>query len=96
MGLFKSKQEKEIEKKMLVKKTINQMNKHIATLEGQKKVYLDAAKRAKNLTKFCGIDSNFTNTLANKIKNNIQTKIPEINPKLKALSKNKEFLLDFK
>lgn len=54
-----------------------------------------AAKRAKNLTKFCGIDSNFTNTLANKIKNNIQTKIPEINPKLKALSKNKEFLLDF-
>ena len=47
MGLFKSKQEKEIEKKMLVKKTINQMNKHIATLEGQKKVYLDAAKRAK-------------------------------------------------
>ena len=47
MGLFKSKQEKEIEKKMLVKKTINQMNKHIAILEGQKKVYLDAAKRAK-------------------------------------------------
>ena len=47
MGLFKTKQEKEIEKKMLVKKTINQMNKHIAVLEGQKKVYLDAAKRAK-------------------------------------------------
>ena len=47
MGLFKSKQEKEIEENMLVKKTINQMNKHIAILEGQKKVYLDAAKRAK-------------------------------------------------
>lgn len=48
MGLlFKSKQEKEIEKKMLVKKTINQMNKHIAKLEDQKKVYLNAAKKAK-------------------------------------------------
>ena len=47
MGLFKSKQDKEIEKKMLVKKAINNMNKQINTLEEQKKVLLDKAKIAK-------------------------------------------------
>ena len=47
MGLFKSKQQKEIEKKMLVKRTINTMNKQINRLEEQKKVFVDAAKRAK-------------------------------------------------
>lgn len=48
MGLFKSKQQKEIEKKMLVKRTINTMNKQIGRLEEQKKVFVDAAKRAKD------------------------------------------------
>lgn len=47
MGLFKTKQEKEIEKKMLVKKTINAMNKQINKLEAQKQVFIDSAKRAK-------------------------------------------------
>lgn len=47
MGLFKSKQQKEIEKKMLVKRTINTMNKQINKLEDQKQVFIDAAKRAK-------------------------------------------------
>ncbi len=47
MGIFKSKQQKEIEKKMLVKRTINTMNKQINKLEEQKKVFIDAAKRAK-------------------------------------------------
>lgn len=47
MGLFKSKQEKEIEKKMLVRRTINTMNKQINRLEEQKQVFIDAAKRAK-------------------------------------------------
>ena len=47
MGLFKSKQRKEIEKKMLVKRTINSMNKQINSLEEQKQVFIDAAKRAK-------------------------------------------------
>lgn len=49
MGIFKSKQEKEIEKKMMVKKTINAMNRHINKLEEQKKVYVEAAKRATRL-----------------------------------------------
>ncbi len=47
MGLFKSKQEKEIEKKMLVKRTINAMNKQINTLEEQKKAMIEKAKTAK-------------------------------------------------
>ncbi|MBP3431964.1 MAG: hypothetical protein J6K39_03835 [Clostridia bacterium] len=47
MGLFKSKQQKEIEKKMLIKRTINTMNKQINRLEEQKKVFIEAAKRAK-------------------------------------------------
>ena len=47
MGLFRTKQQKEIQKKMLVKRTVNTMNKQIARLEEQKKVFIDAAKRAK-------------------------------------------------
>lgn len=47
MGLFKTKQQREIQKKMLVKRTVNSMNKQIARLEEQKKVFIDAAKRAK-------------------------------------------------
>ena len=47
MGLFKSKQQKELEKKMLVKRTINTMNKQINKLEDQKQVFVDAARRAK-------------------------------------------------
>lgn len=47
MALFKSKQQKEIEKKMLIKRTINSMNKQINRLEDQKQVFIEAAKRAK-------------------------------------------------
>ncbi len=47
MAWFKSKQQKEIEKKMLIKRTINTMNKQINKLEEQKKVFVEAAKRAK-------------------------------------------------
>ncbi len=47
MGIFQSKASKEIEKKMLVRKTLNSMNKHIRALEDQKTVYLQAAKTAK-------------------------------------------------
>ena len=38
---------KEIKKKMLVKQTINAMNKQIQKLEEQKQVYIDAGKQAK-------------------------------------------------
>ena len=38
---------KEIEKKMLIKRTINTMNKQINKLEDQKRVFVEAAKRAK-------------------------------------------------
>lgn len=42
-----NKKNKEIEKKMLIKKTINTMNKQIETLESQKKVFIEKAKYAK-------------------------------------------------
>lgn len=45
--MFKSAKEKEIEKRLLVKKTIANMNKQINALENEKKKYLDAAKLAK-------------------------------------------------
>ena len=38
---------KEIKKKMLIKQTINSMNKQIQKLEEQKKVYIDAGRQAK-------------------------------------------------
>lgn len=43
MGVSK----KEIKKKMLIKQTINNMNKQIQKLEAQKQVYIDAGKQAK-------------------------------------------------
>jgi len=46
MGMFNSKQDKDIEKRMLTKKTVTQMNRHITKLEEQKKVYIESAKRA--------------------------------------------------
>ncbi|MBP3619658.1 MAG: hypothetical protein J6J24_03255 [Clostridia bacterium] len=60
MGLFKSKQQKEIEKKMLIKRTINTMNKQINRLEDQKQVFIDAAKRAKSK----GLDAQFNLALS--------------------------------
>jgi len=51
MGFFKSKKEKEMQKqmeqRMIIKKTINQFNKHIRDLEDQKKKYLESANLAK-------------------------------------------------
>ena len=38
---------KELEKKMLIKKTVNMMNKQIQKLEEQKQVYIEAGKQAK-------------------------------------------------
>ena len=45
--LGNNKAKKELEKKMLIKKTINAMNKQIQKLEEQKQVYIDAGKQAK-------------------------------------------------
>ena len=60
MAWFKSKQQKEIEKKMLIKRTINTMNKQINRLEDQKQVFIDAAKRAK----LKGLDAQFNLALS--------------------------------
>ena len=47
MGLFKTKQQKELEKKMVIKRTLTTMKQQINELEKQKAVYIAAAKRAK-------------------------------------------------
>ncbi len=47
MALFKSRQRKEIEKKMHVRRTLNTMKKHIRQLEEQKQIYVEAAKTAR-------------------------------------------------
>ena len=47
MGLFKSKADKEFEKKRLVKQTVYNMNKQISALEEQKKVFVEKAVQAK-------------------------------------------------
>jgi len=47
--LFKSKQQKELEKKMLMNRTKNNMSKQIQTLEQQKEKYKEAAIKAKQL-----------------------------------------------
>ena len=49
MGLFKSKAQKELEKRTVIRKTLNSIQKQINQLEQQKKVYIEAAKRAKKL-----------------------------------------------
>lgn len=47
MGLFKSKEEKEMEKKRLIKRTVYNMNKQIDALEEQKKLFVQKAVQAK-------------------------------------------------
>ena len=47
MGMFKSKKNKEIEKRMLIKKTVTNMNRQINKLEEDKKVFIEKAKVAK-------------------------------------------------
>lgn len=47
MGLIKSKREKELEQKMLVRKTITNLEKQISQLEDKKKIALEKAKQAK-------------------------------------------------
>ena len=47
MGLFKSKRKKELEQKLLVRKTISNLEKQIEQLEEKKKIALEKAKQAK-------------------------------------------------
>ena len=49
MGWFKTKAEKEFEKRAIIRKTLNTISKQIEALEQQKKVYIEAAKKAKKL-----------------------------------------------
>lgn len=55
MGVFKSKAEKEMERKMLVKRTMNEATRFINKLEEQKKGLIEQAK----IAKLKGIDSQY-------------------------------------
>lgn len=46
MGLFKSKEEKERERNMAIKKSMRELEKHIAELEKGEQVFKDAVKKA--------------------------------------------------
>ena len=46
MGLFKSKQEKEQERRMLVKQSMKELEKRVRKLKEQEAVYIKAAKTA--------------------------------------------------
>jgi hypothetical protein len=60
MGIFKTKADRELEKKMLVRKTIASMNRQIAKLEEEKKVFIDKAKTAKRQ----GLESQYSLALS--------------------------------
>ncbi len=47
MSIFKSKETKEFEKKITLKKTINEMNKQLNMLQQSKNTYIEKAKEAK-------------------------------------------------
>lgn len=47
MGLFKSKQQKEMEQRMLIRRTMQKIQKYINSLESQKTKYIEWAKIAK-------------------------------------------------
>ena len=47
MGLFKSKQEKNLEQKLAIKKTLNNLNKQIEELEKKKKTAIEKARVAR-------------------------------------------------
>ena len=49
MGLFKTRQDKEIAKKLLLRKTMSNLNKYIAGLDSQKNKYIESAKKAKKI-----------------------------------------------
>ena len=55
MGIFKSREQREIEQKQLIKRTVYNMNKQIEALEEQKKSFAEKASRAKS----CGLDSQY-------------------------------------
>lgn len=47
MGLFKTREEKRIEQRMLVKRTVSSMEKQIAKLEERKKSFVEQARKAR-------------------------------------------------
>ncbi|MGN1235265.1 MAG: hypothetical protein ACI4U2_04740 [Christensenellaceae bacterium] len=60
MGLFKTREEKRIEQRMLVKRTISSMEKQIDKLEERKKAFVEQARKARAE----GLDAQYTLALS--------------------------------
>ena len=60
MGLFKSKQEKNLEQKLAIKKTLNNLNKQIEELEKKKKTAIEKARVARE----SGLDAEYNLALS--------------------------------
>ncbi len=90
MGLFKSKQEKEFEKKMAIKKTINEMNKQIAKLEEAEKNFINIATKAKEQ----GLESQLVIAI-NALKSTIaqKKKVQEMLLNFQIMTQTKDMLL---
>lgn len=88
--MFKSKQTKELEKKMAIKKTINEMNKQINKLEESEKYFLDLAKKAKTQ----GLDSQLVIAI-NALKSTIaqKKKVQEMLLNFQIMTQTKDMLL---
>ena len=69
MSLFKSKEERRLERELEIKKGVQGMRKHVRSLEKQEKEFLKKAKRAKQLgdsTQLNFIKANLKRTAANR------------------------------
>jgi len=78
---------KEFEKKMLIKKTLNEMNKQIQKLEEQKQVYINAGKLAKEK----GLTKQFNLAMAGyKMTRDQQTKVYEMKLNFELTSQMKD------
>lgn len=88
--MFKSQQQKEFEKKMAIKKTINEMNKQISKLEESEKNFIEIAKKAKAQ----GLDSQLVIAI-NALKSTIaqKKKVQEMLLNFQIMTQTKDMLL---
>lgn len=88
--MVKSAQQKEFEKKMAIKKTINEMNKQIAKLEEAEKNFIEIAKKAKSQ----GLESQLVIAI-NALKSTIaqKKKVQEMLLNFQIMTQTKDMLL---
>lgn len=90
MGIFKSKETKEMEKRLAIKKTIQEMNKQIAKLTESENYFLNIAKKAKEEN----LDSQLT-LAVNALKSTIaqKKKVQEMLLNFQIMTQTKDMLI---